>query len=67
MDLADFDPISRVRADLTAEGLTVPTGQTVYRWAIDGKIRAVYVGSNRLLVSREDVRRMVTPTPVGAR
>jgi len=66
MDPADFDRISRVRAELTAEGFTVPTGQTVWRWAIDGEIRAVRVGAGPLLVSREDVRRMVTPTPVCA-
>lgn len=61
---ADYAPISLIRAELDRDGLAAPAYETVRRWANDGRIRAVRVGADRLLVARDDVRRMVTPTPV---
>jgi excisionase family DNA binding protein len=63
---ADYARISDVLAELDRDGFNTPAYDTVRRWANAGKIRAVRVGADRLLVYREDVRRMVTPTPVRA-
>ncbi|UXA19828.1 hypothetical protein [Mycobacterium sp. SMC-4] len=66
MNPADFDRISRVLAELSRDGLNTPTDKTVLRWAKSGRIRALQVGAGRFLVHRDDVRRMVTPTPLTA-
>ncbi len=62
----EYVRVSQILAELEQEGLDIPTDTTVRRWVNDRKIRAMRVGAGRLLVSREDVRKMVTPTPVGA-
>jgi hypothetical protein len=66
MKVPGYGPISTVLADLNEEGLQTPHPSNVRRWVATKKIRAMSVGAGRLPVSYEDVRRMCTPTPVGA-
>jgi hypothetical protein len=69
MSLADeYGHIPDVHAELKRDGLPVPHYETTRRAAHDGTVRAVRVGTGRgrLLVHREDVRALVTGTPVRA-
>lgn len=65
VNLADFASIATILAELEAQGHIVPADTaTVRHWVRFGKVRALKTGSGHLLVSREDMLRMVTPVPV---
>jgi excisionase family DNA binding protein len=58
--------ISVILAEFAAEGLYVPHYDTPRRWVHEGRVRATRVGAGRFLVNRDDMRRMCSPTQVGA-
>ena len=65
INLADFVPISVSLAELKEQGHGdhTPDATTVRHWVRFRKVRALKNGAGHLLVSREDMHRMVVPTP----